>query len=35
MKDILSNTGLEMRPFLQDASSTFFNLKHVMTENPV
>lgn len=34
MKDILSNTGLEMRPFLQDASFTFFNLKHVMTDNP-
>lgn len=35
MKDILSNTGLEMRPFLQDASFTFFNLKHVMTDNPL
>ena len=34
MKDILSNTGLEMRPFLQDASFTFFNLKHVMVDNP-
>ena len=34
MKDILSNTGLEMRPFLQDASFTFFNLKHVLTDNP-
>ena len=34
MRDILSNTGLEMRPFLQDASFTFFNLKHVMTANP-
>ena len=33
MKDILSNTGLEMRPFLQDASFTFFNLKHVLTDN--
>ena len=35
MKDILNNTGLEMRPFLQDASFTFFNLKHVMTDNPL
>lgn len=34
MKDILSNTGLEMRPFLQDASFTFFNLKHILTDNP-
>ena len=34
MKDILGNTGLEMRPFLQDATFTFFNLKHVMTANP-
>ena len=34
MKDILVNTGLEMRPFLQDASFHFFNLKHVMTDDP-
>ena len=34
MKDILGNSGLEMRPFLQDATFTFFNLKHVMTANP-
>lgn len=34
MKDILDNTGLEMRPFLQDATFTFFNLKHVMIANP-
>lgn len=34
MKDILGNTGLEMRPFLQDATFTFINLKHVMTANP-
>ena len=34
MKDVLENTGLEMRPFLQDATFTFFNLKHVMTANP-
>lgn len=34
MKDILSNSGLDMRPFLQDASFTFFNLKHVMVDKP-
>ncbi len=34
LKDILSNTGLDMQPFLQDASFTFINLKHVMTGNP-
>ena len=34
MKDILNNTGLDMRPFLKDASFTFFNLKHIMTDNP-
>lgn len=34
MKDILGNTGLEMRPFMQDASFTFFNLKHMMTDRP-
>ena len=34
MKDILSNTGLEMRPFLQDASFTFLNMKHVLSDNP-
>lgn len=33
IKDIMNNTGLEMRPFLKDASFTFFNLKHVMTDN--
>lgn len=35
MKDILSNTRLEMRPFMQDATFTFFNLKHVMADNPI
>ena len=34
LKDILSNTGLDMQPFLQDASFTFINLKRVMTDNP-
>ena len=34
MKDILSNTGLEMGSFLQDASFTFSNLKHVLSDNP-
>jgi zearalenone synthase (highly reducing iterative type I polyketide synthase) len=29
IKDILANTELDMRPFLQDASFTFFNLKHI------
>ena len=34
LKDILSNTGLDMQPFLQDASFTFINMKRVMTGNP-
>lgn len=34
IKDILNNTGLEMRPFLQDASFTFFNLRHVEESRP-
>ena len=34
LKDILNNTGLDMQPFLQDASFTFVNLKRVMTGNP-
>ena len=33
LKDILNNTGLDMQPFLQDASFTFINLKRVMTDN--
>lgn len=32
--DILNNTGLDMRPFLQDASFTFFNLRHVEESRP-
>ena len=34
LKDILSNTELDMQPFLQDASFTFINLKRVMTGRP-
>ena len=34
LKDILSNTGLDMQPFLQDASFTSINLKSVMDGNP-
>ncbi|KAI9728591.1 MAG: Type I Iterative PKS [Cirrosporium novae-zelandiae] len=34
MKDILGNTGLDMRPFLQDATFAFFNLSHVLRANP-
>jgi len=34
MRDIMGNTRLEMRPFLQDATFTFFNLEHVMKERP-
>ncbi|MCJ1354257.1 MAG: hypothetical protein MMC33_004244 [Icmadophila ericetorum] len=34
LKDILNNSNLEMRPFMQDATFTFINLKHVMTGRP-
>lgn len=34
MRDILGNTGLDMRPFLQDATFAFFNLSHVLKKNP-
>ena len=34
IKDIMVNARLEMRPFLQDASFTFFNLQHIMTKRP-
>ena len=34
LKDIMENTGLEMRPFAQDATFSFLNLKRVMTEKP-
>ncbi|KAI1174099.1 putative polyketide synthase [Nemania sp. FL0916] len=29
VKDILNNTGLDMQPFIQDATFTFFNLRHI------
>ena len=34
LKDIQNNSNLEMRPFMQDATFAFMNLKHVMTGNP-
>jgi NADPH:quinone reductase-like Zn-dependent oxidoreductase/NAD(P)-dependent dehydrogenase (short-subunit alcohol dehydrogenase family) len=34
LKDILGNTGLDMRPFLQDATFVFLNLEHVTRRNP-
>ncbi len=34
LKDIQNNSNLEMRPFMQDATFTFMNIKHVMTGNP-
>ena len=34
IRDILDNTGLKMRPFMQDATFTFLNLKHIMTGKP-
>ena len=34
IKDILDNTELDMRPFLQSASYTFFNLNHIERERP-
>jgi NADPH:quinone reductase-like Zn-dependent oxidoreductase/NADP-dependent 3-hydroxy acid dehydrogenase YdfG len=33
-KDILANTPLDMRPFLQDASFMFFDLKRIANERP-
>ena len=33
LKDIVSNSGLDMRPFLQDATFSFFNLSHLMKKN--
>ncbi|KAF2966748.1 hypothetical protein GQX73_g6838 [Xylaria multiplex] len=29
VKDILNNTGLDMQPFIRDATFTFFNLRHI------
>ncbi|KAI0437216.1 putative polyketide synthase [Xylaria telfairii] len=34
IRDILDNTGLDMRPFMQDATFTFFNLRHVEESRP-
>ncbi|KAI0402410.1 putative polyketide synthase [Xylaria palmicola] len=34
IRDILDNTGLDMRPFMQDATFTFFNLRHVDESRP-
>ena len=34
LKDILANTRLDMRPFLQDATFSFFNLNHIEREQP-
>ncbi|MCJ1395325.1 hypothetical protein MMC18_008209 [Xylographa bjoerkii] len=34
LKDILSNTGLDMHPFSQNATFAFFNLSTVLKENP-
>lgn len=33
-RDILANASLDMRPFLQDASFTFFDLKRIAQERP-
>ncbi|KAL1982812.1 hypothetical protein VTN96DRAFT_872 [Rasamsonia emersonii] len=34
MKDILDNSRLDMRPFLQDATFAFFNLVHIQKQRP-
>lgn len=34
MKDILGNTRLDMRPFMQDATFSFLNLEHVQRVKP-
>ncbi|MCJ1403811.1 hypothetical protein MMC11_007034 [Xylographa trunciseda] len=34
LKDILSNTGLDMQPFSQNATFAFFNLSKVLKESP-
>lgn len=34
IKDILNNTELDMRPFLQDATFAFFNLNHIEKARP-
>lgn len=34
IKDILNNTRLDMRPFMQDATFAFFNLNHIEKARP-
>lgn len=34
LRDIMNNTGLDMRPFMKDATFSFFNLAHVEKERP-
>ncbi|RYP44081.1 hypothetical protein DL768_009426 [Monosporascus sp. mg162] len=34
IKDILANSALEMRPFIQDATFSFLNLEHVQRRRP-
>lgn len=34
LKDIIGNTGLDMRPFMQDATFSFFNLTHIESSRP-
>ncbi|KAF2639734.1 putative polyketide synthase [Massarina eburnea CBS 473.64] len=34
LRDILANTGLDMRPFMQDATFSFFNLNHIEKSRP-
>lgn len=34
LKDILGNTRLDMRPFMQDATFCFFNLNHIERDRP-
>jgi len=34
LRDILSNTGLDMHPFMQDATFSFFNLTHIENSRP-
>ena len=34
VRDIMNNTGLDMRPFNQDATFSFFNLTHIQYDRP-
>ena len=34
LRDILANTELDMRPFIQDATFSFFNLTHIESDRP-